>query len=127
MVAKSFLVDLNLNQQELQNYVVQNLATAPANPVVGQEYFNTTDSKKYIYTSAGWVDETNQGEIYSFTGGLVADSNNEVTINLASGTALSINASQELTIASASNTAEGTIRIATDAEAEAGTSEVLAN
>ena len=125
-MAKPILIDLNLNQNELQNLVIQNLATAPANPVAGQEYFNTTDHQKYIYDGTAWVNETNQGEIYTFTDGLQVDSSNEVTLNLASGTALSINASHELDLASASNSVEGTIRIATDAEVATGTAEDLA-
>lgn len=127
MAVKNLLVDLNLNQNEIQNFVVQNLTTAPANPVVGQEYFNTVTTQKLIYTEAGWVDETNQGEVYTFTDGVQVDENNEVTLLLdSSATALSINASHALTIATASTTQAGVIEIATDAEAEAGTSEVLA-
>lgn len=61
MVSQPIHVDLDLNQNELQNAVVQNLASAPANPVAGQEYFNTTTHKKYIYDGTEWVDETSQG------------------------------------------------------------------
>ncbi len=48
------LTHLNLSQNELQNAVLHKLATAPANPVVGQIYFNTTDKKAYIYQETGW-------------------------------------------------------------------------
>ena len=43
------LTHLNLSQNELQNAVLQKLATAPENAVVGQIYFNTTDAQAYIF------------------------------------------------------------------------------
>ncbi len=56
-MAKQFLTNLNLNKNELQNARIQNLATAPSSPVVGQFYFNTTDSQLQVYTGVtnGWV------------------------------------------------------------------------
>lgn len=51
----NFLSNINLNKNELQNARVQNLATAPTNPVVGQFYYNTTDNKFYGYSPSGWV------------------------------------------------------------------------
>lgn len=50
-MAKKFLVDLNLEKNELQNAVIQNLATAPNNPVDGQIYFNTVTHKFNIYNN----------------------------------------------------------------------------
>ena len=35
-----YLVNLNLNKNELQNAVIQPLAVAPSNPKPGQVYFN---------------------------------------------------------------------------------------
>lgn len=51
-----YLANINLNKNELQNARVQNLATAPSNPVVGQIYFNTTDKTGYIYDGTTWRD-----------------------------------------------------------------------
>ena len=48
------LTHLNLSQNELQNAVLHKLGQAPANPVVGQIYFNTTDKQAYIYQETGW-------------------------------------------------------------------------
>ena len=48
------LTNLNLSQNELQEAVLHQLATAPENAVVGQIYFNTTDKKAYIYKETGW-------------------------------------------------------------------------
>ena len=107
MATRKFVVDLNLNQNELQNAVVQNLATAPANPKAGQHYFNTADNTEYVYNGTSWVDTLNQGEILTFSSPLVK-----------TGTAVTIN--------DASNTGKGAIRIATDVEVTTGTSEVLA-
>lgn len=69
-MAKTVLTDLNMNQNELQNLVIQNLASAPASPKAGQEYFNTTDNKKYIYDGSQWVDETSQGQTYTEGSGI---------------------------------------------------------
>lgn len=51
-----YLHNINLCKNELQNARVQNLATAPSNPVVGQIYFNTTDKTGYIYDGTKWRD-----------------------------------------------------------------------
>lgn len=59
-MAKLFLVDLNLNQNELQNGVLQNLASNPASPKAGQEYFNTTTNKFRIFNGTTW-DEMGTG------------------------------------------------------------------
>lgn len=50
------LSNLDLNKNEIQNVRVQNLATAPSNPVVGQIYFNTTDKTAYVYDGTSWRD-----------------------------------------------------------------------
>jgi len=54
-MAKSILVDLNLNQNELQNSVMQNLASNPASGVAGQMYFNTAVNKLRVYDGTDWV------------------------------------------------------------------------
>lgn len=50
------LTNLNLSKNELQNARIQNLAAAPAIPVSGQIYFNTTDKCLYVYSGAAWID-----------------------------------------------------------------------
>lgn len=59
-MAKTFLTDIDLNKNELQNSVIQNLAAAPSNPVAGQIYFNTTQKAFYIYDGTRWVKMNDQ-------------------------------------------------------------------
>lgn len=66
MAKQPIRVDLDLNQNELQNAVIQNLASAPANPIAGQVYFNTTDNMQYIYDGTNWI----TGKTYSEGSGI---------------------------------------------------------
>ena len=49
-----FLYPIDLTKNQLLNAVIQNLATAPSDPKVGQIYFNTGEQELKIFTSAGW-------------------------------------------------------------------------
>ena len=129
-MAIPYLKDIDLNQNELQNAVIQNLAVAPENPVAGQMYFNTVDHITYTYDGTQWI----TGTTYEFTGGLTL-SDGTVTLDKATtvtlggvivGTNLTVAADGTLGIPNASNTTKGAIRIATDAEATTGTSETEA-
>ena len=62
---KKRLIDLDLNGNELQNGVIQNLATAPNNPKEGQIYHNTATHTTYIYANGQWVDALVQGASYT--------------------------------------------------------------
>jgi phage-related tail fiber protein len=55
-MAKLFLTNINLNGNQLQNAVIQKLASAPTSPtpVSGQVYFNTGDNFIYVYNGTSW-------------------------------------------------------------------------
>lgn len=134
MAKKKILVDLDFNQNEVQNAVIQNLASAPASPKAGQQYWNTTDNKLYVYDGTNWVDATSQGKIYTFSTGLT-ESSGTVTLNKATvsalggvivGTNVSVAADGTISVADASDSVKGVIEIATDVEASTGTDTVRA-
>ena len=56
-MAKSILVPINLNGNEIQNFLVQVLATAPTG-AAGRMYFNSADNKLYYHNGTSWVDIT---------------------------------------------------------------------
>ena len=53
-MAMRFLTDINLLQSELQNAVIQVLATNPANGKQGQIYYNSVDNLLYRYDGTQW-------------------------------------------------------------------------
>ena len=89
-MAIKFLAGIDLGKNELSNVVVQNLATAnaPANPLTGQIYYDTTIKDLRVYNEADGAWE-NVGQYSlptastSTKGGVIIDG---VTIGIASGT-----------------------------------------
>lgn len=64
-MAKQYLVSINLNKNELLNARIQNLATPPSNPGVGQVYFDTTDDTLKVWTGTEWVSGGSGGGGYT--------------------------------------------------------------
>ena len=55
MAEKSFLVDINLNKNELKQAVVEKQANAPTSPVEGQVYYSTDTNKGVkVYKTNAW-------------------------------------------------------------------------
>lgn len=52
----TFLTNINLNGNEIQNVVIQNLATAPTSAKAGQIYYDTVKESLQVYTGTAWVD-----------------------------------------------------------------------
>lgn len=59
MASKRYLVDIDLNKNQLTNAVIQNLATPPSTPKEGQIYYNTATKKMMGYLGNAWVDLSN--------------------------------------------------------------------
>lgn len=78
MATKKFLHNLDLNKNELQNAVIQNLATDPLTPNQGQFWYNTTDDRIKYYDGAAVITVANINDIaglLDFKGGYDANTN----------------------------------------------------
>jgi len=51
-----FLYPVDLARNELRNVALQNLASAPSTPAVGQAYFDTTLQLPRVWTGSVWID-----------------------------------------------------------------------
>lgn len=127
-----FYNNLDLKNNEIQNFRVQNLAAAPENPVLGQHYFNTVDNTEYVHNGTKWVDALSQGD-YTFKNG-IKEENREVFLTAATadaiggvtiGTNIDVEAGK-ISVKDAAEGVKGLIAVATDVEAEAGTDTVKA-
>lgn len=54
-MSKKILVSYDFNKNKIQNARLQNLATAPASPVVGQAYYDTGLGSAQVWNGSAWV------------------------------------------------------------------------
>ena len=128
-MSKKFLVDLDLNGNELQNAVIQNLASAPENPKEGQHYYDTTAHAEFYWNGTAWI---NAAGDYTFQNGIEQPSGTRnVQLKIASGAnagniTLTANSNGlKADVAEASTSVKGIVELATDEEAAAGSSEAV--
>ena len=86
-----FLTVLDLQKNELQNAVIQNLATAPAAPVEGQIYYDTALDAVRVYANGAWASlSTAAGTVTSVTAGsarvTIGGTANAPTVDVAAAT-----------------------------------------
>ncbi len=96
-MSKKFLTSIDLNKNEIQSAVIQNLSSAPASPVKGLVYFDTTLNKLGAYDGSGWVYydgaqstqaiNAQSGTTYTF---VLADAGKHVTGSNASATSFTV-------------------------------------
>jgi hypothetical protein len=55
MAKKTFLVDIDLSQNQLLNSVIQNLATDPSSPIAGQLIYNSNIKKLKYWNGTAWT------------------------------------------------------------------------
>ena len=58
--SRKFLVNLNMDQNEIKNMLLDKRNTNSLNPVTGQIYYNKIDKKTYLYNGTEWE------EIFSY-------------------------------------------------------------
>lgn len=128
---------LNLQQNQLENAVIQNLASDPSSGKAGQIYYNTTDNGYRYYNGTAWVSISADAikSIVAGNGLTSSTSGNAVTLTLGtpstsgatSGNTLGDNSvtenshTHQICIPTASTIERGIIQLATDTEATTGT------
>lgn len=128
---------LNLQQNQLENAVIQNLASDPSSGKAGQIYYNTSDNGYRYYNGTAWVSISADAikSIIAGNGLTSSTSGNAVTLTLgtpstsgaASGNTLGDNSvtenshTHQIRIPSASTTEKGIVQLATDGEVTTGT------
>jgi len=92
-MAIKFVSSINLSQNELQNAVIQNLATAPASPNEGQVYYDSSvgDKSIYFWDGSQWVDVGGDVRSVIAGAGLTSSGTRDVTLNVGQGVGIQVN------------------------------------
>lgn len=130
MSKRNYLVSIDLNQNELLNFAVQNLPNHPSTPVEGQTYYNTNTKTVFIYAPTnpnsvgGWLDlgytgpgtNLSQGTRTATTVVVESDTGDDATLTSASATQAGV-----MTAAKFNEVEANTLKIsATTANIDAG-------
>lgn len=78
-MAIKYLNNIDLNKNQLQNAVIQVLASAPSSPVEGQIYYDSSDNVIYYYDGSNW--ESMGGDLT----GITTSTPTQITIGDAGG------------------------------------------
>lgn len=135
-MSQKWFNNIDLQQNELQNGVIQNLAADPTSGKAGQIYYNTVGKGYRYHNGTEWVSITAEAVKSIVAGnGLTSSGTGTVTISLGtpstsgatSGTTYGSNDvtetshTHQIRISAATTDTPGVVELATDAEATAGT------
>lgn len=136
-MSQKWFNNIDLQQNELQNGVIQNLAGNPSNGKAGQIYYNTVDKGYRYYNGSAWVSITEEAVKSIKAGnGLTSTGTDTVTISLGDPSASGYSGSDantygsnsvtenshthQISLPDATETVKGVIELATDDEATEG-------
>ena len=136
-MSQKWFNNIDLQQNELQNGVIQNLAGNPSNGKAGQIYYNTVDKGYRYYNGSAWVSITAEAAKFIKAGnGLTSTGTDTVTISLGDPSASGYSGSDantygsnsvtedshthQISLPDATETVKGVIELATDDEATEG-------